>query len=204
METYSQYGESKFSILVHEDERVNLLYQCDLWKEYLDVIHEYKISTKECDYYCILLCIADYHRDGEELCRFVINHIPFIAMHQEDSRFILVKDKETFKKALLDIYKVKERRIYFIYDMLTANERYSVALFGLDKDAIFCDLQLLHTDNKTGCIYQLNFTEDCPYLYEEASEIEIIDNSSGEKLELDIVDYLGNLPLTIAILNKKS
>lgn len=200
---YKQYGESMFSVLIHENDKPMFLNECNLWKEYLTNVAEYKIVTKDNDYYFCLVRAEDYHRDGKELCKFMLRHIPFIAMRQEESSFIMVNDKTSFRQALEDIYKDKEHKQYFLYDMLTANERYVLTTLGLPQDAAFMDLQFIHEDPKTGCIYQLNLEPETPYIYQEESLLDIIDNYTGEKIDVDIVDYISQVIFHIVILDKK-
>ena len=57
-------------------------------------------------------------RKVEELCTFVFACLDFIAIHQEESTYIIAKDKDLLKTALTNTYG-KGNGIYFIYDILS-------------------------------------------------------------------------------------
>lgn len=189
---YHQYGTSYFSILATDKQRAEILDTCDKWRTIVEKIREYKVyEDNNISYYCILLCVSDYHRSGEELCDFILRSFPYIAIRQEESTYIIVSNKEDFRTALTNIYKTKENRIYFLYDMLTLNERYAILKQSTDNENTLEGLQFTHI-NEVGNIYQLDLTPDAILLYRNDSDFEITDTFTGEILNIDIAEYIPN------------
>lgn len=189
---YHQYGTSYFSILATDKQRAEILDTCDKWRTIVEKIREYKVyGDNNISYYCILLCVSDYHRSGEELCDFILRSFPYIAIRQEESTYIIVSNKEDFRTALTNIYKTKENRLYFLYDMLTLNERYAILKQSTDNENTLEGLQFTHI-NEVGNIYQLDLTPDAILLYRNDSDFEITDTFTGEILNIDIAEYISN------------
>lgn len=199
-----QFGTSYFSILATDKQRAEILDTCDKWKTIVDKIKEYKVYEDDTvSYYFILLCVSDYHRSGEELCDFVIKFFPFTAIRQEESTYIIANNKDDFKEAIRKIYKTKDNKIYFLYDMLTLNERYALIKNSTDNEYSLEGLQFTHI-NEIGNVYQLDLTPDSVLIYRDDSEFEITDTFTGEVMNVDIADFIGDyFVFHIAIFNDK-
>jgi len=190
-------GYSEFVFLINDTSKADFDMAAERFQSIADVISEYDIKTKEHRYWVIQLEIMFSNRSKEELCKFVIAYFPFIAMRQGNSTYILGDNKETFKNMLVDIYD-KEKKLYFLYDMLTVSERYEAAIHtGVEIDP-YSDNRLIHNENNA--IYSLVFGRECIYLFTSEPEISILDSSTGEYKELDIIDGLGIYKFHIAIL----
>lgn len=189
---YHQYGTSYFSILATDKQRAEILDTCDKWKAIVEKIREYKVyEDNNISYYFILLCVSDYHRSGEELCDFILQSFPYVAIRQEESTYIIASNKEDFRTAIRSIYKTKSNKIYFLYDMLTLNERYAILKQSTDNENTLEGLQFTHI-NEVGNIYQLDLTPDAILLYRDDSNFEITDTFTGEVLNIDIAEYISN------------
>ena len=201
---YHQYGTSYFSILATDKQRAKILDTCDKWRTIVEKVREYKVyENNNISYYFILLCVSDYHRSGEELCDFILQSFPYVAIRQEESTYIIASNKEDFKTALRSIYKTKDNKIYFLYDMLTLNERYAILKQSTDNENTLEGLQFTHI-NEVGNIYQLELTPDAGLLYRDDSNFEITDTFTGEVLNIDIAEYISNFfVFHIAIFDNK-
>ena len=187
---YHQYGTSYFSILATDKQRAEILDICDRWGAVVEKIREYKVyGDNDISYYFILLCISDYRLSGEKLCEFILQSFPYTAIRQEGSTYIIVSNKEDFKTAIKSIYKTKENKIYFLYDMLTLNERYAILSQSTNNKNTLEGLQFTHV-NEIGNVYQLDLTPDATLLYREDSDFEITNTFTGEVLDIDITDYI--------------
>lgn len=202
---YHQYGTSYFSILATDKQRAEILDICDKWKAIVEKIREYKVyEDNNISYYFILLCVSDYHRSGEELCDFILQGFPYVAIRQEESTYIIASNKEDFRTAIRSIYKTKGNKIYFLYDMLTLNERYAILKQSTDNENTLEGLQFTHI-NEVGNIYQLDLTPDAILLYRDDSNFEITDTFTGEVLNIDIAEYISNFfVFHIAIFDNKN
>lgn len=201
---YHQYGTSYFSILATDKQRAEILDICDKWRTIVEEVREYKVyEDNTISYYFILLCVSDYHRSGEELCDFILQSFPYVAIRQEESTYIIASNKEDFKTAIRSIYKTKDNKIYFLYDMLTLNERYAILKQSTDNENTLEGLQFTHI-NEVGNIYQLDLTPDAVLLYRDDSNFEITDTFTGEILNIDIAEYISNFfVFHIAIFDNK-
>lgn len=199
-----QFGISYFSILATDKQRAEILDVCDKWKTIVDKVREYKVYEDDTvSYYFILLYISDSHRNGKELCDFVIKFFPFIAIRQEESTYIIANNKDDFKDALNKIYQTKDNKIYFLYDMLTLNERYAIIKNATDTEYSLEGLQFTYTNDK-GNVYQLDLNPDSLLIYRDDSEFEITDIFTGEVINIDIVDFIEDyFVFHIAIFNDK-
>ena len=190
---FHQYGSSYFSILATDKQRAEIHNTCDNLGSIAEDIQEYKVyEDDDISYYLILICISDCWKKGEELCDFILHNFPYIAIRQEESTYIIVKDKEEFKTAILKIYKKKENKIYFLFDMLTLNERYALIKQYMDSDNTLDGLQFIHTDDN-GNVYKLNLSPDTVHLYRSDSYFEITNIFTNEIINVDIADYINNL-----------
>lgn len=190
-------GYSEFVFLIDDASKAEFEIAADRFQSIADVISEYDIITKEHHYWLIQLEVMFSNRSKQELCKFVTTYFPFIAMRQGKSTYILVNDHDVFKNMLTDIYD-KERKLYFLYDMLTVEERYEAALHTGVEINPYSDNRLVHNEN--GAIYSLVFGRECIYLFTSEPEISVMDSSTGEYKELDITDGLGIYKFHIAIL----
>lgn len=190
-------GYSEFVLLLHNNDKIGFDYTVETYSSIADVIAEYDITTKDNKYWVVQLEIMCDNRSSEELCRFVYEHFPFIAMHQGDSTYILVSNKNEFKTMLNDIY-TKEKRLYFLYDMLTIEERYDASCCtGVEIDP-YSSNRLMH--NVGGAIYSLIYGRECIYLFTSEPEISVMDETTGELKELDITDGLWAFKFHVAVL----
>lgn len=190
-------GYSEFVFLIDDASKLEFEQTAERFQSVADTVSEYDILTKNNHYWVIQLEIMFSNRTPEELCKFVAAYFPFIAMHQANSTYILANDRDRFKNMLVDIY-TKDKKLYFLYDMLTVGERYEAALHaGFEIDPL-SDNRLMHNEN--GTIYSLIFGHDCIYLFTSEPEISIMDSTTGEYKELDIIDGLGIYKFHIAVL----
>ena len=190
-------GFSEFVLLINDKDKAEFETTAERFKSIAEVISEYNIITKNGQYWVIQLEVMYSGRSAEEMCKFVTVYFPFIAMRQGDSTFIMARAHDEFKNVLLDIYN-KEKKLYFLYDMLTVEERYQAALHAGVEINPYGDNRLMHNEN--GTIYSLVFGRECIYLFTSEPEISIMDSETGEYKELDITDGLGIYKFHIAIL----
>ena len=190
-------GYSEFVLLLHNDDKAGFDYTVETYSSIADVIAEYDITTKDNKYWVVQLEIMCDNRSPEELCQFVYGHFPCIAMRQGGSTYILVPNKNEFKVMLNDIY-TKEKRLYFLYDMLTIEERYDASCCtGVEIDP-YSSNRLMH--NVGGAIYSLIYGRECIYLFTSEPEISVMDETTGELKELDITDGLWAFKFHVAVL----
>lgn len=190
-------GYSEFVLLLHNDNKAEFDSIVEIHSSIVDVIAEYDITTKDNKYWIVQLEVMFSDRSLEELCQFVIVYFPFIALHQGGSTYILVPHKERFKSMLNDIY-TKERKYYFLYDMLTIEERYDASCCtGVEIDP-YSSNRLMH--NVDGAIYSLIYGRECIYLFTSEPEISVMDEMTGELKELDIIDGLWAFKFHVAVL----
>lgn len=150
----------------------------DKYASFIDFTREYSIDT---DLFVVEIETLDGTKNAKELFEFVFNNFQFIVIHQEGSRCLISKDGEGLKKVLSNSYG-KERRIYFLYDMLTIEERYKC----IEKN--YGDLTMnshLIVDNN-GVIYSLFLHSGCMYLFKDDPVATIENDVTGEKKEIDI------------------
>ena len=187
---------SSFVLLIKADDILPLKADVDRWKDIAEIVASYK----EKDYYFVELLVLDENRGAAELFKFVYRHFNFIALHQSKSTYVFIKDREEFKHTLLDLY-TKQTKDYFFYDVLSIEERYH-ALMEQDLDNKL-DIQLWYFNIMSGCYYALNLTDSSKYLFEEDSCVDIIDNTTGEIEEYDIMDGLTDFEFHIGILGSE-
>lgn len=196
-------GLSSFILLIDEIDYPYFLATQRKYDQFSEIVKEYRVTAKDesCDYHYVQLSVMDYHRSDEEICKFVLQTFPYIALHQEYSNYILVKDDQIFRGTINALYS-KDTAKYFFYDMLSIEER-GAALEEIDKDLQDRQVHLLHFDTVSGATYQLNFTTDSIYLFQEESEIELFDDMTGEYLTYDITKGMDIFNFKIAILGSK-
>ena len=190
-------GFSEFVLLVNDANKTEFDNMAERFNSVVDIVGEYDITTKDNKYWVIQLEAMFEKRSAEELCRLIYTYFPFIAMRQSGSTFILVSNKDIFKTMLNDIY-TKERKVYFLYDMLSIEDRYDASCCtGIEIDP-YSDNRLMHYEG--GALYSLVFGKECVYLFTSEPEISIMDETTGELKELDITDGLWAFEFHIAIL----
>ena len=190
-------GFSEFVLLVNDANKTEFDNMAERFNSVVDIVGEYDITTKDNKYWVIQLEAMFENRSAEELCRLIYTYFPFIAMRQSGSTFILVSNKDIFKTMLNDIY-TKERKVYFLYDMLSIEDRYDASCCtGIEIDP-YSDNRLMHYEG--GALYSLVFGKECVYLFTSEPEISIMDETTGELKELDITDGLWAFKFHIAIL----
>lgn len=165
------------------------------YKEIIDFCAEYDIG----EYTIMQIDVMMSGRKVEELCSFIFANLDFIAIHQEESTYIISKDKAPLQKALTAIYE-KGKGWYFVYDMLTISERYDCLLVleacsgGEDR--------LIH--NEGGAIYSLLLDRNTKYLFTEEPSVTIEDGYTGIQSNVDITDGMDIYEFHVAIIGKKS
>jgi len=190
-------GYSEFVLLLHDNNKIEFDNMAERFNSIVDVIAEYDITTKDNKYWVVQLEVMFDNRSLEELCKFVYTYFPCIAMRQGNSTYILVPHKDEFKSMLNDIY-TKEKKLYFLYDMLTIEERYDASCCtGVEIDP-YSSNRLMH--NVGGAIYSLIYGRECIYLFTSEPEISIMDEMTGELKELDITEGLWAFKFHVAIL----
>lgn len=190
-------GYSEFVLLLHNDNKAEFDNMAERFSSIVDVIAEYDITTKDNKYWVVQLEVMFDNRSLEELCKFVYTYFPCIAMRQGRSTYILVPHKDVFKKMLNDIY-TKEKKLYFLYDMLTIEERYDASCCtGVEIDP-YSSNRLMH--NVDGAIYSLIYGKECIYLFTSEPEISVMDEMTGELKELDITEGLWAFKFHVAVL----
>ena len=190
-------GIGEFVLLVHDANRAEFDNMAERFNSVVDIVGEYDITTKDNKYWVIQLEAMFENRSLEELCRLIYTYFPFIAMRQSGSTFILVPDKESFKTMLNDAYG-KERKLYFLYDMLSISDRYDASCCtGVEIDP-YSDNRLIHHVGSS--VYSLVYGKDCIYLFTSEADISVLDETTGELKELDIIDGLWAFKFHIAIL----
>lgn len=198
-------GFSSFVLFLDEELYPYFLMEQKQYSQFTDIRTSYKMASqdKQTDYYIVQLDVMDYQKNDKEICKFVIDHISCLALRQENSSFIMVDDEYDFRRALKELYGTKQRGKYFLYDMLTIGERYYCLLHGSVGVDFKDDLQLLHYDVVNGYTYQLSFDSGSTALFKEDSETDIINHSTGEIYNIDVMDGMDILTFKIAILGEK-
>ena len=190
-------GYSEFVLLLHDNNKIEFDNMAERFSSIVDVIAEYDITTKDNKYWVVQLEVMFDNRSLEELCKFVYTYFPCIAMRQGRSTYILVPHKGEFKSMLNDIY-TKEKKLYFLYDMLTIEERYNASCCtGVEIDP-YSSNRLMH--NVGGAIYSLIYGRECIYLFTSEPEISVMDEMTGELKELDITEGLWAFKFHVAVL----
>lgn len=190
---------TSFTILIHADEILPLKAVINKWSDLIDLRAQYQVPESTKDFYLLQIDVLDENRKLEEIAKFVISHLPFIALHQSGSQWIFARGADEFKDALKSIYN-KDTKQYFFYDMLNIEERYH-ALMSQDSLQNKLDIQAWIHNDATDCYYALNIDEGSKWLFDVSSEVSIVDNETGSILEEDIVLGLKNYKFHIGILN---
>lgn len=167
----------------------------DKYANIIEIVKEYKLSEQ---YRNIQLCVGYTVQREQDYLAFVLSTFPVLAARQEGSTYVCVPLQLAFKQLLVDVYGVRENRCYFFYDMLTADERYRVALALANFGNPYKEIKLLHYQN--GSYYSLNFDKGCIYLFSSETEIKLEDTSTGNIRELDLIDGLKWYQFNIAFL----
>jgi len=187
---------SSFVLLIKADDILQLKADVDRWKDIAEIVASYK----EKDYYYVEILVLDENRGPAELFRFVYRHFDFIALHQSKSTYVFIQNREDFKEALTNLY-TRQTKNYFFYDMLCIEERYHALMLQGLKDKF--DIQAWYFNVNSGCYYALNITDNSQFLFEEESEVSIIDNTTGEITDYDIIEGLTDFDFHIGILGSE-
>lgn len=192
------FGYSSFVLLVSDAQHDLMKDTLERFKDFTDIVREYAMVGEKYKYWYVQLDVMDYQRDSKELCHFVYTYFDFIALRQGGSSWILVPDKDNFKKALSAMY-TKEQKIYYLYDMLTIGERYdAIVEYKYNYISPYGDTRLLHTEN--GNMYSLVFGRECVYLFSDEPEVTLEDTTTGLVTSVDITDGIEIFDFNIAIL----
>lgn len=182
-----------FTLLISADDFLPLNATVEKWKDIVEIVSHYK----EGDYYFVELIVADENRGPAELLDFVRRHFDFIALHQSKSTYIFIEDKKQFGTTLNELY-TKAGRDYFFYDMLTIEERYHALMIQGLEDKL--DIQAWYYNEMSKSYYALDITDGSKFLFGEESCLEVLDNSSGEIIEYDILEGLEDFEFHIGVL----
>lgn len=193
----NHFGYSSFVLLL-SDLQHDLLTETILqFKDFTDIVEEYAVEREKGKYWFVQVDIMDYQRTAEELCHFAFTYFDFIAMKQEDSQFILISNEEHVLKAWEDLY-APGQEIYFLYDMLSIEERYNAACNTSLTIDPFGETRLIYDID--GAKYSLSFGKECRQLFQEDPEIEILDGYTNISTIIDITDGLDLFKFNVAIL----
>ena len=193
----NHFGYSSFVLLLSDLQHDLLNENMLQFSEFADVVHEYSVEKEKGKYWFVQVDIMDYHRTAEELCHFAFTYFDFIAMKQQDSQFILVPCEEHILQAWDNLYPPGQE-IYFLYDMLSIEERYAAACNTPHPIDQFGENRLIHEVD--GVKYSLVFGKECLYLFQEDPEIEILDSCTNISHIIDISDGLDLFKFHLAIL----
>jgi len=198
-------GYSVFTLFFDEELYPYFLMEQKRFTQFTEITAHYKVTEPklDADFHFVMLTVMDYQKTKEEICKFVLDNFSFLAMHQEDSQFIFIEKEADFRDALLDLYKDKTRGVYFFYDMLSVKERYWTLFNTGTRLNNKEDLQLLHRESITNNTYQLNLDEHTRFLFQEESEIDIVNRDNGEVYCIDAILGLDMYKFKIAILGEK-
>lgn len=194
----NHFGYSSFVLLL-SDLQHDLLEETVLqFKDFVDIVEEYPVEKNKGKYWFVQVDIMDYQRKAEELCHFAFTYFDFIAMKQEDSQFILIPNEEHVLKAWEELY-APGQEIYFLYDMLSIEERYNAACNVSNIIDPFGENRLIH--DVDGVKYSLHFGRECRQLFQEDPEIEVLDDTTNISTIIDISDGLDLFKFNVAILH---
>lgn len=193
----NHFGYSSFVLLLSDLQHDLLLETLLQFKDFTDIVEEYSVEKQKGKYWFVQVDIMDYQRTGEELCHFAFTYFDFIAMKQEGSQFIMVPNEEHILKAWDALYD-SGQEIYFLYDMLSIEERYNAACSVAQTIDPYGDTRLIHEVN--GVKYSLVFGRECKYIFQEDPEIEILDSCTNISRLIDISNGLDLFKFNLAIL----
>lgn len=194
----NHFGYSAFVLLL-SDLQHDLLEETILqFSDFADIVEEYAVEKNKGKYWFVQVDMMDYHRTAEELCHFAFTYFDFIAMRQEGSQFILIPDEDNILKAWEELY-IPGQEIYFLYDMLSIEERYSAACNASLTIDPYGDYRLIHDVN--GAKYSISFGKECKHLFQEDPEIEVLDSYTNISTIIDISDGLDLFKFNVAILH---
>lgn len=135
---------------------------------------------------------------AQQLYAFAVKNIEGVCYRQEGSTIIVAKDGNDFKSVLSSCY-TKEKRMYFLYDMLTISERYNLIM--ADPDAPSSGGGRLIYDRE-GTIYSLLLGPGCSYLFDEETEVRTEDDYTGVIADIDMINNIDIYDFHIRILGK--
>ena len=193
----NHFGYSSFVLLLSDLQHDILKETILQFKDFVDIVEEYAVEKEKGKYWFVQVDIMDYQRKAEELCHFAFTYFDFIAMKQEDSQFILISNEEHVLKAWDELYSPGQE-IYFLYDMLSIEERYNAACntgIGIDP---YGENRLIHDID--GAKYSLSFDKECRQLFQEDPEIEVLDSCTNIATIIDISNGLDLFKFNVAIL----
>lgn len=190
-------GVSYFTLLVTESDYQLLHQVVNKYQNMMEIIRSYEVGVSITPYYVVEVGMIFTNRSNIDLCKYAINYLPCIALHQEGSSYILVNDKDQFKEAVVDGYGTQQA-VYFLYDMLTIGERYKLCFITAPYLKLAPELRLHYTEGAT--LYSLCFDDNCQYIFTEENNICLEDEMTGELHEVDLIAGLQQLKFHIVIL----
>ena len=196
--TSKNLDASEFVLLISDNDKIEFDNMSKKFNSVIDIVGEYNIEVDNVKYWLVQLEAMFENRSADELCKFVYDYFPFVAMHQSGSTFILVSDEEEFKLMYKTIYG-ENKVAKFFYDMLSIEDRYYAS----------CNTDIEidpHADNRliskiNGAIYSFVFGKDCVHLFNNEYKIQVVDEEAGKMKNIDITDGLGIFDFHLAILN---
>lgn len=187
-------GYSSYVILLPDNELKLLESEVNKYQDFMDIVEKY---DKE-GYWFVQVDVMDYQRTPQELTKFVLNHLPFLAIKEESSTYILARDKEEYKTALNAIYFKDEKRLV-LCDMLSIGDRYDALVNKLQIDPMYADeIRIIY--DRYGTEYSLIFERESKYLFSEETLITILDEMTMMRIELDMEECIGIFKFHVAIL----
>lgn len=176
---------ASITLLVNQDQYNHNSSLLDKYASFIDLTREYSIDT---NLFVVEIEALDGTKTAKELFEFVFNNFQFIVIHQEGSRCLISKNGEELKKALSSSYG-KKNRAYFLYDMLTIEERYKC----IEKNHGDLAMNSHLIVDSDGVIYSLFLHSGCIYLFKDDPIATIENDITGEKVEIDILSEMFKL-----------
>lgn len=175
MDTLFNYDA--FVLMLTDDQHTTLINKIKSSNNIMDIVHEYKRE----DYWLVQLEVIDYHRSKKEVCRFLFASLDYLALKQNSSTFIIVKDKNEWARAIKKCY-TKQTKYNFICDMLSIEDRYKIYNYLAKKLGVDTDLRLIY--ERDGSYYDLRFDDGCKFVFEPSLMAQICED--GESSNCDI------------------
>jgi len=193
-------GISSFNLIVTIEQYQKLLETVHRYQQIVELVGVYEIGDGKDNRYMVAELFVDFPGRSElELCRFIYGYFSFICLHQANSTYIFISNKDDFIKLLQGVYGRDNKQFYLLYDILTIKDRYNICM-KIGKLDPFAELRINHIEN--GNVYNLLLDEECPQLFTDESEIQIIDDYTGEVKTIDILEGLPIFKFNLALLTK--
>ncbi len=189
-------GYTALSVVVSNDQYDAAVAEIAKYAQLMDFTASYSLNG---EYQVLEIDMLSEDYVSQQLFAFAIKHIKGICYHQEGSTMIVVADGEEFRQMLSSCYG-KDKKMYFVYDMLTISERYNLVMADPDAPSSGGG-HLIHDEN--GIIYSLLFDSGCLYLFDSETELKIEDDYTGTIATIDMIENMDIYDFHIRILGKK-